>query len=219
MRVDPPFYRDWIAAVTLENPLYDFVIGNVAGVSDDPGNPAVLLADEALAEIGESGEINSFPAMRRKHAGAVVLSSDVVICPNSVRQTAVQSPGDLTHSKKFRREVESDSSLQRVKKEALKGSTVQVRDGRAQFVRKRGVLHRLVIWKPDEQRRQLVLPSKFRGTVLQSVHHPSPGRRLGSRKTLARVQEQCFWRRMGRDVVKYVNSCDFCHENQLRETR
>ena len=150
--------------------------------------------------------------------GAAVLASDVFICPNSVRQTAVPSPGDLAHSREFRREVESDPSLQSVRKEALKGSTVQTKAGHAQFVRERGVLLRQVTRKSGEKRKQLVLPRKFRGAVLESAHHPSPGRHLGRRKTLTRVQEQYFWPGMGRNVARFVNSCNACHGNRLRET-
>ena len=214
--VDTPFYQGWITAVTLEKPLYDLVIGNVAGVSDESSSlPVVAPNREALPDVRESGEISSFPEVRREYAGAAMLSSDVSIRPDSVRQMAVQSPRDLAHSDKFRREVMSDSSPRSVRAKAMDGRAIQLNSCVSRFVQERGVLLRDVTWRSGEQRRQLGVPRKFRGAVIESAHHPSPGKSLGGRKTLARVQEKYYWPGMSRDVARHVKSCYSCHGSKL----
>lgn len=57
---------------------------------------------------------------------------------------------------------------------------------------------------------KLLVPKCQRLEVLESCHNPPTSAHLGFYKTLARVQQQCYWPKMRADTLKFVRKCLTC---------
>ena len=61
---------------------------------------------------------------------------------------------------------------------------------------------------------QLVLPAKYRNSVLCHLHDSVTGGHLGLFKTLAKTQARFFWPKMRQDIKLWIQTCEAC---QLRK--
>lgn len=213
VRVDTPFYSGWITAVTLEEPLYDLVIGNITGARNGLTRDAVTQTPDAAITAADTEEgTNSLSPAEDDQVGAAVLTRAAARRKDTVRPLVVQSPGDLANSEEVRKEVESDPLLQGVRRKVLEGSVIKLNSWKASFVKERGLIYRQLIQKSGEQKRQLVVPAKYRQAVLQLAHNTALGGHLGRGKTLTRVLANFYWPGVGQEVARYVRSCDICQK-------
>ena len=209
VRVKTPYYSGWITAAALEKPLYDLVIGNIAGAKNGPCCDAATQTPGALLTTAESGLEAASPACEEAVTAAVVTRAAAKRREN-VRPLTVTSLGDLTNSEEVRSEVEQDPSLQSVRARAMDGRVIQLNSCVSSFVKERGLIYRRLTQESGERRKQLVVPAKYRPSVLKLAHNTALGGHLGKQKTLTRVQAHFYWPGMGQEVTRYVRSCDIC---------
>ena len=197
VRVKTPYYSGWITAAALERPLYDLVIGNIAGAKNGPCRDAATQTPGALLAGGAAvtaAAVTRAAAKRREN----------------VRPLTVTSLGDLINSEEVRNEVEQDPSLQNVRAKARDGRVLKLNSCVSSFVKQRGLIYRRLTQESGERRKQLVVPAKYRPSVLKLAHNTALGGHLGKLKTLTRVQAHFYWPGMGQEVTRYVRSCDIC---------
>ena len=66
----------------------------------------------------------------------------------------------------------------------------------------------------DALRRQICVPSSMRRAVLYSVHGLPISGHEGTRRTLARLRNHFWWKKMEKDVKHWVNSCLYCQRRK-----
>lgn len=76
------------------------------------------------------------------------------------------------------------------------------------LVVEKGVLYRVLPLSDNRVRRQLVLPTSFRNSVLTSLNDESG--HLGFDKTYAFIRDRFFWPGMKAEVEKYCKTCERC---------
>uniref|UniRef100_A0AAY4AVH5 Gypsy retrotransposon integrase-like protein 1 n=1 Tax=Denticeps clupeoides TaxID=299321 RepID=A0AAY4AVH5_9TELE len=55
---------------------------------------------------------------------------------------------------------------------------------------------------------QLVLPRRFRGTVLKALHDEAG--HLGTDRVVDQLRDRFYWPKMSKDVEQYIKSCGYC---------
>ncbi|CAI5659742.1 unnamed protein product [Oreochromis niloticus] len=72
----------------------------------------------------------------------------------------------------------------------------------------KGVMYRIVTPPGKSRCSQLVLPEKYRTTVLKSLHDDSG--HLGLDKTYGLIKDRFYWPRMKSEIEEYCKSCERC---------
>ena len=210
--VNTPFYSGRITAVTLVSPLYDLVIGNIPGATNGMSKSMGTQTPDAWIAPEKYGENELITKDDGDDMGAAVITRAAAKRKDTVRPLVVKSPGDLTNSKEVRKEVETDPSLQRVRKCLSEGSVIHMNDHCTSFVKERGLIYRLITSESGERKKQLVVPARYREAVLKLAHSTTLGGHLGRAKTLTRVQAHFYWPGVGQEVARFVRSCDICQK-------
>ena len=71
-----------------------------------------------------------------------------------------------------------------------------------------GVMYRIVTPSGKSRCSQLVLPEKYRNTVMKSLHDDSG--HLGLDKTYGLIKDRFYWPRMKSEIEEYCKSCERC---------
>lgn len=194
--IDTPYLTGSVEAWVLETPLYDLIIGNVKGARP-PEHP-----DENWMQTEECMQAVETRAQHRR------MQQDYR--PLKVPQTLADM-GDVAELKKQQQEVKSLSKVMRL---AEDGSTVERNDGgNSVLYYHKGLLYRK-FHSPKVSNgktfRQLVVPQKFRQTVLKLAHDYIMAGHLGAKRTVGRILAEFFWPGIQADVIRYCRSCDVC---------
>lgn len=76
-----------------------------------------------------------------------------------------------------------------------------------------------IIWRGSQEEKQIVLPVRFRRTVLNLAHdHPSAGH-MGVRRTLARITCRYYWYNVKKDVREWIQNCLHCARNKIHRAK
>lgn len=74
----------------------------------------------------------------------------------------------------------------------------------------KGVLYIQWYTEFEEKQLRLVVPEKYRGTVMKYYHDIPTAAHLGSEKTLGKIKQIFFWPCMKQYVKEYIHQCDRC---------
>ncbi|XP_044155688.1 uncharacterized protein LOC122942250, partial [Bufo gargarizans] len=111
----------------------------------------------------------------------------------------------------FGREVTGDPSLRKYREKARRGQGGLEKE---QFIWENGRLYRLTETRGNapgpKQKRQLVVPRKYRQELLRIGHDVPLAGHLGIRKTGYRVTQNFFWPGVSDDVRAYCQTCEVC---------
>lgn len=193
VNVDSPFFVGDLEVLCMDNPVYDVILGNVAGVRE-PSDPDLdWVADRALAVETRS---------QRKEG------------TRPPRDLKVPRQVDVATAEEFRREQSSDSSLDSIRRQVASGDVKTSRNGnQSKFQVKNGLIYREFKSGMGDVSYQLVVPRKYRGQILRLAHESILGGHLGSHKTAERMLQNFFWSGIRADAVRYCRSCDICQRS------
>ena len=125
-------------------------------------------------------------------------------------------PQDLFYSQDIVQEQQSDPTLAGVHRK-LQGNVIKHSRGcQARFLHIQGRLYRASQTPQGEVRTQFVVPAKYRRAVCEMGHSAVLGGHVGQRKTFDYIQAGFFWPGMGRDISKFVRSCEVCQRTTVR---
>ncbi|XP_069139803.1 uncharacterized protein [Argopecten irradians] len=196
VEIDTPYLTGSVKAWVLDTPLYDLIIGNVEGAKppDQPdGNWE--RKEESLQAVETRAQ-----CLRREQGYR----------PLKVPQM-LEDLGDVENLKK---EQKGDESLSKMRKLAEEENVVERDDGGKSIVYyHKGLLYRK-FHSPrisnGKTFRQLIVPRKFRQTILKLAHDSIMAGHQGAKRTASRVMTEFFWPGLQSDVVRYCRSCDVC---------
>lgn len=65
---------------------------------------------------------------------------------------------------------------------------------------------------------KFLVPKSQRAAVISSCHDPPTSSHFGFYKTSSRVQDNYYWPKMRRDILKYVRACKVCQSQKISNT-
>ncbi|XP_071501873.1 uncharacterized protein [Diadema antillarum] len=194
--IDSPFFVGELEVLCMNNPVYDVILGNVAGVREPNDPDSSWQADSGLAVETR--------AQRREAA-------------KPQRAMKVPRQADIATADEFRREQSNDESLEKIRQQAESSEVKTSRNGnQSRFIAKKGLLYREFragCGERQEVSNQLVVPRKYRRQILSLAHESILGGHLGAHKTTERILQNFFWPGIGADTVRYCRSCDVCQRS------
>ena len=116
---------------------------------------------------------------------------------------------DISDSLNFKKEQQSDETLTKVRELAKRN----VRDSEDTFFfMKNGILYRHFKMQNGVSLEQLVVPYKYRRTIMQISHDTPLGGHLGNKKTREKILVHFYWPGIFPDVAIYCRSCKNCQK-------
>ncbi|XP_064468579.1 uncharacterized protein LOC135380569 [Ornithodoros turicata] len=214
--VQTPFYCGEVVAKCTEEPLYDLILGNICNVRE-ADNPIEDWEEEMTWEqtarqredspSEHNSETNVVAAMEtrsqrrrrgRRHAARLP------------RLPAPTADGEAPTTEEIVNEQANDSSLKCCFSQVGKRLPCRNEAQEFEFRVHKGLLYRHYFPTFGGEVEQLVLPSRYRNTVLQIAHEGIMAGHMGVKKTMDRILEEFFWPGMQAEVQRFVRSCDIC---------
>ncbi|XP_069138852.1 uncharacterized protein [Argopecten irradians] len=195
VEIDTPYYEGSVIAWCMETPVYDLIVGNIEGARL-PGEPNYLWnrgrssvnAEQTRAQKREEGK--PYKPLKVPEALGEVLPEDI--------KNAQQEDDSLTHIREL----------------VIKGDVKERQDGgTSRFFLRRGIVYRKFSSPCIGNGRtynQLVVPKKYRGTVMKLAHDTIMSGHLGAKRTLDRIMMEFYWPGVNADVTRFCRSCDVC---------
>ena len=211
IQIDSPYFVGTVNALCMTNPLYDLILGNIAGVKDprDP-DPNWSPLTKCVNQNHEESQIlpNEVTAVVETRAQKLRKAKDL-------RPLRVPEAENLSES---REEIvtaqHEDPALDKLWTLAEKGQRRKTGKGNeSRYVVSDELLFREFTSPTVENGRvlkQLVLPKKLHSKVLKIAHDSSMAGHLGIKKTADRVLANFYWPGVEGDIRRYCVSCDIC---------
>lgn len=197
VEIECPYLHGEFEAVCMEKPLYDVIIGNVAGVSIE-----VQVLQQPECEDIEVGE--EVAEVQTVVTRAQIKKDEKV----KLLKVAEQVDCSLTASE-ISELQKQDESLRKWWREAEESPTASSDEHKVKFEIRSGLL-----WRKKEVEKkevsQLAIPESLRENVMKLAHDSIMGGHQGVKKTYDRVTAHFFWPGVHGDVVRYCRSCDVC---------
>ena len=188
--IDTPYLQGDYEVWCMENPVYDLIVGNVseARPADKPDPEWQVSVVETRQQ--RRNKDKPYPALK---------------VPDVIK--------DEIEPEVMRRAQEEDRTLAKPREYASQNTTHNKKNGKVRWYRKRGLLFREFVMKEGEIDKvfvQLVVPQKFRETIMKLAHDSLFAGHLGTQRTVARVTAEFYWPGIQSDVRRFCQSCDIC---------
>ena len=120
--------------------------------------------------------------------------------------------------------IEKDEKMKTVRDGLMSGEEWDTADQELRFYqadREKLTVEGGVIYRSsgERQEKQVVLPVKYRRTILGLAHdHPSAGH-IGVRRTLARITTHYYWYNIKEDVRRWIQNCMACAKGKIHRAK
>ncbi|XP_037804900.1 uncharacterized protein LOC119599235 [Penaeus monodon] len=224
-----------VTAAVMDNPAFDFVLGNVPGASLVPakevqtqtqvegGKDAMTqTAEESepaaqdVTPMSESPGVHDVPIIS---AGIIDHTSAAVTTRAAARRseisTRLASPQGLEALLKgedIAEQQKNDATLSKLHEYAEQRHVRLYKGIKTDFIWQNNRLYRRTTLPRGEVKLQFVVPAGCRQQVFKLGHHSLLGGHMGAAKTLARIQTTMFWPGMGAEILRLARSCDICQK-------
>ncbi|XP_064470265.1 uncharacterized protein LOC135385018 [Ornithodoros turicata] len=238
--VTTPYFTGRVKARCMENPIYDLVLGNVEGVrnAEDPDpdwdciqrthvsqlakhHQGVHLTEKYTPNEEDDKKVEE-PSTRNEgydfEAHAVSTRQQAKEKEKRFHKLKASELAVDLNTDDFGRDQKEDSTLKKcfdevgvIKKGRRKGS------GSTTYILIADKLYRSCQRdQSTEEALQLVVPKKYRNSVLELAHNGMMAGHLGSGKTADRVLAEFYWPGLQADAKRFVASCDICQRTTPR---
>ena len=188
IEVESPFFTGSVEANCMDDPMYDLTIGNVEG--------SIL----PTAEHFMTQEVNAVETRGQRKVSELGQS-----------KLRVADIVEAVSRSEFVQEQNSDISLEKCRSKVDQGwSKTRGGNGRVRFEKKGGLFYRVYVSPTEQEYRQVLVPEKFRQTVMRVAHDSIMGGHLGVNKTMDRVMAEFYWPSVNGDLRRFCRSCDIC---------
>ena len=192
VEIDTPFFTGMVRAWCFDSPLYDVMVGNIPG-AQDPDKPKSI----------EIGAVETRLQAKLRQLPYKGLKVPEIIKREITRDDLVSEQAVDPTLKKVRQLLELEAN-----DFADDGKRV-----RARYFKHNGLIFREFQSAGIEDGcvyKQIVVPTKFRETVMRLAHESIMGAHLGTRKTVLRILSEFFWPGIQADTRRFCRSCDIC---------
>ena len=190
IHIDSPYLTGNYNVWCMDTPVFDLIIGEVSGARK-PHHPDPNWKPILAVETRQQKKDKAKPYTPLK-------VPDIVV--------------DTVKPEDIRREQESDVSLNVVRQNVRENKTSI--DGKVTWFSKDGLMYRE--FKGDKIYSQLIVPSKFRNTVMKLAHESIMAGHLATSRTINRIVTEFYWPGMQSDIKRFCRSCDTCQKTEPR---
>jgi len=185
IEIETPYYTGKVKAVCMDNSLYDVIIGNVPGVSDEDNTRLEAQAVATRAQVKQ--QVKPIKPLK-----------------------VIENLGEDVTREKLIALQRQDPSLAKYVKQAEQNQKV----GRAEvhFKMKDGILCRYCRNFEGREISQVVIPKGLRETVMTMAHDAVMSGYQGQKKTKDRIWREFWWPGFGSEVTRFCRSCDICQK-------
>ena len=206
IKVDTPYFVGQVEALSMDNPVYDLVIGNIGG-ERAADNPNLDWKEKVSFESSPTRVMT--PEVSAVETRAQKKKKDV--------KTFLKIPEPIKEvsSEQIRLYQESDETLSEIRNMESTGETKVCKDGSmVKYVIKKNLYYRQYSKAGGNAEiiKQLVVPKQLRSDVLKIAHDGVMSGHFGIRKTTDKTLSQFYWPHVRRDVRNYCKSCDTCQK-------
>lgn len=213
IEVCTPYYSGKLKAKCMEDPLYDLILGNIAGVRK-VGDPDCDWKPQRKFKQQRTEQPHELPEVEREDMGEIISAVQTRAKSKEEKRTrALQTPVSrvLTVTpdelaEQQRKDVSLKECFEKVGEEFRRKRSRTVYE----FLLVRGVLFRRCVFSSGREVRQMVVPKSLRDSVLSLGHDSIMAGHQGVQRTMAKIMEEFFWPGLQSEVRRYVRSCDIC---------
>ncbi|KAK6166422.1 hypothetical protein SNE40_023117 [Patella caerulea] len=188
--IDSPYFRCQTEVWCMDNPLYDIIIGNVAGARE-PSDPDMsrIISPVLTRQQAQSRQTG--------YSGMKVEGGIDIVDPEAIKEAQL-----------------NDHTLANIRDLVKRATPLKGKyDSETHYIIKRGLIHRRY-HSPrignGTRFCQLVVPSKYRRSVLKIAHESIMSGHLGIERTVNKVLSEFFWPGVHADTRRFCQSCDVC---------
>ncbi|XP_033729482.1 uncharacterized protein LOC117318627 [Pecten maximus] len=193
--VDTPYFKGYTEAFVLDSPLDDVIIGNVKEALP------VSQPDQNWKMVESAQAVETRAQVSKKQRPYKSLK-----VPECIR--------DIGSVEELKEEQQNDATLEKFRKLALKGESYVRDDGGRSII----FYHKDLMYREFQSPRvangkvfrQLIVPEKYRQTVMKLAHEAIMSGHLAAKRTSSRVLSEFFWPGIQGDVTRFCRSCDVC---------
>ena len=217
--IDTPFFTGRVEALCMAKPVFDLIVGNIAGVRSQEDPDPLWCVREQRNDLQEVREVESVKvdsvADSPEMLNAVQTRGQKVKEKQALKGLKVSGSIDVDVSAEDMKVAQkSDGSLKRCFEAAETGKRIiSGEQNVSQFTLQKGLLYRkFQSPKVSDNKvfKQLVVPKQYRDTVLKLAHDCIMSGHLGIKKTTDRILSTFYWPGVQGDVVRFCRSCDVC---------
>ena len=228
VEVSSPYFSGKVNALCMTNPIYDLIIGNIAGAkkpedvtahgSTPDGveiNDSVTKVSCSEAVVDEGSTETSLEPDLETQVGGVETRGMKQRKEKPWKPLGTSDGPEITATREdIVAAQQKDDTLGKLRSFADKGEPKVVGKGHeVQFFYNNGLLFRKYTLSPQAGGRtytQLVVPTIYRSQVMKLAHDSALAGHLKAKKTTERILAHFFWPGMEADVRRYCASCDPC---------
>ena len=182
--VDTPYVVGEFDAWCMDQPVFDLIIGEVSGARK-PHDPDPCWKPALAVQTRQQRKGKPYVPL---HVPDIIKDD---IKPEDIKQ-----------------EQASDPTLQTIRKLAEDGKTSG--KGKVRWFVRNGLVYREYQVDPNKTFTQLVVPTKFRLSVLKLAHESIMAGHLGTKRTIDRVLSEFYWPGVQSATKRFCQSCDIC---------
>ena len=221
IHIDTPFFTGRVEALCMAKPVFDLIVGNIAGVRSQEDPDPLWCVREQRNDSQEVREVESVKvdsvADSPEMLNAVQTRGQKVTEKQALKGLKVSGSIDVDVSAEDMKVAQkSDGSLKRCFEAAETGKRIiSGEQNVSQFTLQKGLLYRrFQSPKVSDNKvfKQLVVPKQYRDTVLKLAHDCIMSGHLGIKKTTDRILSTFYWPGVQGDVVRFCRSCDVCQK-------
>ncbi|XP_055997762.1 uncharacterized protein LOC125654613 [Ostrea edulis] len=191
VHIDTPYVTGEFEVWCMDNPVFDLIIGEVSNARK-PHEPNPEWKPKSLLVVETRQQLKDKKKPYKPLKVPDIVKEDI-------------KPDDL------KCEQQKDATLEKARKYAQEGRTSC--EGKVRWFTNRGLLYRE--YKSSEKDggktfSQLIVPSKYRDTVMKLAHESIMSGHLAVSRTTARIQSEFYWPGINSDIRRFVQSCDVC---------
>ena len=192
------FFSGKVNAVVAPIKCADVLIGIIPGLKDSVRKALEMLKGDDDKQV----TINVVTRSQEKKGQAPVPLVNLV-------------PDVSIHPKDFADAQQSCQSLEKIRQSLETEEEILCRGRVIRYVRENGLIHRKCISSKDDRdvgRKQLIVPLKYRDSVMKLGHESLLSGHFSSRKTTDRILHKFFWPNAGADITRFCRSCHSCQK-------
>ncbi|XP_064478117.1 uncharacterized protein LOC135391692 [Ornithodoros turicata] len=223
VHIQSPYYTGELEAGCMEDPLFDVILGNVPRMrrveEQDPhwetepnnGEDTGSKEQDVPDLEGNTPSVGGGQQEIYHKILAVTTRQQSRKEREDFRQlrSPLLSEGIVTED--FGKEQKADLTLQKFFASNRKQfQSKNRRKGSYLFLEENDLLHRKYKSFSGESTIQLMVPQKFRLTVLELAHNGIMAGHQGAKRTAERIMTEFYWPGLQSDVKRFVGTCDIC---------
>lgn len=208
INVHSPFYKGQVEALSMDNPVYDLVIGNIEGARSADNPNLYWMKEVSKFQKSIEGEVS-------QHSVSAVETRGQKQRRDIKTSLKVPEPINDISPEQMKHYQLSDESLSDIRQQEKRGEIIDCKDGSTvNYFIKQGLYYRQYRKEGDSPKviKQLVVPRELRANVLKTAHDGVMSGHFGIRKTTDKILSQFYWPGLRRDVRNYCKSCDSCQK-------